>query len=135
MEYRILCDGLPIGTASIVPLAGLAYGRLDPAPGYEYVRPHAIAAGRRLNRVGIWDPLRGDFAEEFARAWEGGRLALTDLLGDELAVASVVIIDWERSGGLPRPLVIVDARPDMARVEAFLRTLGPSDDDKSRPAA
>lgn len=135
MDYRILCDGLPIGTAHIAPLSGLAYGRLEPNSAYECVRHHAIAAGRRLIRVGIWNPLRGDFAEEFARAWEGGRLALSDLLGEELSVASMVITDWERTGKFPLPLVIVDVRPDMARVEAFLRTLGPSDDDNSRPAA
>jgi len=135
MEYWIVCDGLPIGTARIAPFAGLAHGELQPVPGYERIRHHAVAAGHRLLDAGFWSSVNGDFAEEFARAWEGGRLALTDHFGNELAVASVVIIDWEHTGNRPPARVVVDVRPDMARIEAFLRTMRPSGDDRSRPAA
>jgi hypothetical protein len=135
MTYSITCDGLPVGIARIVPLFGLAHGELQALPAYEHIRYHAIAAGLRIRNAGIWDAIAGDFAEELARGWEGGRLALNDALGVELAVASIVIIDWEQRAEGASPRVVVDVRPDMARVEAFLRTIRPSGDDKSRPAA
>jgi hypothetical protein len=135
MEFRIICDGIPIGTTSIFPLVGLAHAELEALPAYERVRYHALAAGRRLLDVGIWNVTNGDFAEEFARAWEGGRLGLTDDAGDEIAVASIVVIDWEHRSTSLKPRAVVDARPDMARVGAFLRRIRRGGGDRSRPAA
>src|SRR6185369_8684983 len=94
MEYSITCDGIPIGRASIAPLFGLAHAEMDALPAYDAVRYHALDARRRFTQVGIWNATEGDFAEEFARRWSGGRLALTDPTGVEIGVASVVIIDW-----------------------------------------
>jgi hypothetical protein len=135
MEFRIICDGIPIGTTSIFPLVGLAHAELKAMPAYERVRYHALAAGRRLLDVGIWNVTNGDFAEEFARIWEGGRLGLIDDTGNEIAVASVVVVDWEHPSAVLKPRAVVDARPDMARVESFLRRIGRGGGDRSRPAA
>src|SRR3712207_8205071 len=45
---------------------------------------------------------RGDFAEEFARRWTGGRLALEDELGREWQPASVVVLDRNGARGRDR---------------------------------
>lgn len=132
MDYTITCDGTPIGTAFIAPLAGLAHADLRPLPAYAAIRPRAVEAARQLSAFRTWSAVNGDFAEEFARSWSGGRLAITDVTGTELSVASVMVIDAAAIRHGPR--VIVDARPDMARVEAFLRTIGRDDDRRSRPA-
>ncbi|HEY9225370.1 MAG TPA: hypothetical protein VIP11_01905 [Gemmatimonadaceae bacterium] len=102
---------------------------LRPLAAFGSIREHAIDAAHRLQTLRIWNSLEGDFAEQFARAWAGGRLALVDSLGGEVGVASIVII------GTARPVVVVDARPDMARVEAFLRTIGGDSTGRKGPAA
>ena len=135
MRYQVTSDGTPIGTVDIEPLIGLARAELDALPAYAAVRSFAFDAGQRLRRVGIWNAANGDFAEEFARRWSGGRLAICDLKGVELGVASVVILDWEGTPNDFRPRVVIDARPDMARIEAFLETVGRGGDGRSRPAA
>jgi hypothetical protein len=128
MDYTVTCDGTPVGTAFIAPLAGLAHADLRPLPGYAAIRHHALAAGRKLHRRQPWSAVNGDFAEEFARSWGGGRLSIMDATGTELSVASVMLIE-------PRPRVIVDARPGMARVEASLCTIASDGGGRSRPAA
>ena len=131
MPCVITCSGIPIGEASVTPFAGLAHASLEPLPAYESVRFNAVTAGARLRDRQHWPATAGDFAEEFARAWDGGRLAVTDVHGTEVAVASVIVL--ENAAG--RVAVVIDARPDMARVEALLRTIGRGGDDRSRPAA
>jgi hypothetical protein len=135
MRYQVTSDGTPIGTIEIEPLIGLAHAELYALPAYAAVRYFALDAGQRFRHVGIWNATKGDFAEEFARAWAGGRLAVCDLKGAELGVASVVIIDWEGTPKDFRPRVVIDARPDMARIEAFLRTVGRGGDGRSPRAA
>jgi hypothetical protein len=135
MRYQVTSDGTPIGTVDVEPLIGLAHAELHALPAYAAVRYFALDAGSRFRNVGIWNAANGDFAEEFARAWTGGRLAICDLEGVELGVASVVIIDWQGGSTDFRPRVVIDARPDMARVEAFLRTIGRDGGGRSRPAA
>ncbi|HTE47059.1 MAG TPA: hypothetical protein VK636_17560, partial [Gemmatimonadaceae bacterium] len=90
MRYQVTSDGTPIGTADIEALIGLAHAQLDALPAYAAVRYFALDAGQRFQRIGIWNAANGDFAEEFARAWAGGRLAICDLKGAELGVASEV---------------------------------------------
>lgn len=107
--------------------------RWNTSSGYAAVRESAVEAGLKLRDRQHWDARMGDFAEEFARTWGGGRLALNDPAGTEIAVASVMIVDGTRARHGPR--VIVDARPDLARIEAFLRTIGRDEDGRSRPAA
>ena len=128
MDYTVTCDGTPVGTAFIAPLAGLAHADLRPLPAYAALRHHALAAGRNLHLRQHWSAVDGDFAEQFARSWGGGRLSIMDATGTEVNVASVVLVE-------PRPRVIVDARPDMARVEAFLRTVESDGGGRARPAA
>ena len=135
MDYTITCAGIPIAVASIEPLAGLCHATVRPLPGYETVRELAVLAGEELGRGRrLWSAVDGDFAEIFARTWIGGRLAIVDPLGAELGVASVMLV--HRLHGLSGPpSVIVDARPDMARVEAFLRSIDSDPGGRSRPAA
>jgi hypothetical protein len=120
MEYTITCSGIPVGVASIAPLSGLAHAPIRVLPAYAMIREHAIRVGEELGRGRrLWSAVDGDFAEALARSWRGGRLALVDALGVELGVASVLLL--ARAGNTAH--VVVDARPDMARVEAFLRSI------------
>jgi len=136
MEYTITCNGSPIGVADLPPLVGLVHAAVRPLAGYAAVRDHASRAAAQLGHGRwLWPAVKGDFAEEFARTWGGGRLALIDALGDEIAVASVMVLDWADVGIRLGAQVIVDARPDMARVEAFLLTLDGGGGGRSRPAA
>jgi hypothetical protein len=124
-----------IGMASVDSLTGLAHAYFRALPAYTAVRHSALETARRIRRTSLWTPTDGDFAEELARSWSGGHLAMSDSNGAELSVASVVIADPGGTTGGMWPRVIIDARPDMARVEAFLRTLGRDDGGRSRPAA
>ncbi len=135
MHCWITCDGTPVGTANLAPIAGLAHAVMEPVDAYASIRFHAIEAGAQLRECRHWDPQDGDFAEAFAHAWNGGRLALTDPERAELAITSVVVVEDGLSLTQRGPVVIVDARPDMARVEAFLRTTLRNGDDRSKPAA
>lgn len=84
----------------------------------------------------LWRAVDGDFAEEFARRWAGGRLALVDERGVELAIASLAVVERPTPGtGERRPWLVADFRPDLARIEALLRTLDRDDGGRSRPAA
>jgi hypothetical protein len=136
MDYVVTCNGSPIGVADLASLSGLAHAVMQPAAGYVAIRDHARQAAAQLG-VGrrLWTAVQGDFAEEFARTWGGGRLAIVDGLGDEVAVASVIVIDSAEPEMAPRPRVVVDARPDMARVEALLSTTDGDDGGRSRPTA
>ena len=131
MQCSITCDGVQIGVASIEPLSGLAHGNLEQLPAFEQVYHHAADAAVRLREVRLWSVVAGDFAKTFARSWTGGRLGITDATGIELAVASVMVVTGTRATHGPR--VVIDARPDMAQVEAFLRSIGVDDGGRSRP--
>ena len=132
MDYSVTCDGTPIGVAFIAPLAGLAHADLRPLSTYATIYDDAEDAARELREIRLWDVVAGDFAEEFARTWSGGRLALVDPTGTEIAAASVMVVNSTRARHGPR--VIVDVRPDMSRVEAFLRTIAPNGGGRSRPS-
>ena len=127
MDYLVTCEGTPIGTVSIPVLAGLPHAELRPNSRYESVRSDAIAAWRRLHslRPGV---VPGDFAEWFAATWTAGRLAIEDPYGEEVAVASVMIV------GYNTPRLVVDARPDAARMGAAIRPTHRGG-GRSRPAA
>jgi len=136
MRCTITCDGTPVGTVDVDPLSGLAHAHLHTFPAYDNIRDDAVEAAQYLRGSRSWSVTDGDFAETFARSWGGGRLALCDSQGVELGVASVVIIDWVApSSPVPWPRVVIDARPDMARIEAFLGALGRKGGGRSRPAA
>ena len=126
----MLHDGVPIGEANLDPPSGIAHARMSARAAYARIQHVAEAAGLDLADIHLWRPVWGDFAEVFAMRWERGRLALADERGVELGVTNLVLI--ERLG---ESIIIADFRPDLARVEAFLRTLGDAGGGRSRPAA
>jgi hypothetical protein len=133
MEYTITCDGVPIGTAWFAPLSGLAHADLRSLPAYAAIHQHANAAAQRLMDNRVQEARYRDFAEDFARTWTGGRLAVVDPRGSAVAAASVMIVNATRVRAGPR--VIVDMRPDTARADAILREMPAGSGDRSRPAA
>ena len=126
----VLHDGVPIGSVLFDPPSGVAHAPLEAGPAYDSVRDAARRMTLAIGKTQPWSVLWGDFAEVFARRWDAGRLALANTHGLELGVASVVVL--ERAGS---PVVVADFRPDMARVEAFLRTVHGGGNGRARPAA
>lgn len=127
--------GIPVAVTSIARLAGLSHAPIRTLPAYAAIREHAVRAGEYLGRGRrLWTALDGDFADAFARTWGGGRLALLDALGTEVAVASVMLVEYT-GGPVTGWRVVVDARPDMARQGAFLRSIDLDAGGRSRPAA
>jgi hypothetical protein len=126
---------VPIGTARFDPPEGLAHATLERTVGYARVAPAAQALGRTFEVTQFWSPVNGDFADVAAARWEGARLALEDETGRELSVNNVVVLEAPLASGdgsLVR--IVADFRPDLARVEAWRRTLG-RDGGRTRPAA
>ena len=76
----------------------------------------ARSLGVQFASTQFWLPPDGDFADVAAARWEGGRLALEDLTGRELAVTNIVVLE-----GLPASpddgsvRVVADFRSDRAR--------------------
>lgn len=139
MRLRVTCAGVEVGWADFEPAAGVAHAMLDPGPGYPLAAAAAQAMGRMLAVSQYWPATAGDFADAATARWEGDRLALEDALGQELGVAGITLIErWAADAALRDPplvVIVADFRPDMARVEAFLRTLGSGGGNRHRPAA
>ena len=134
MFVSVTCAGVVIGSADLEPAEGLAHATLDAGVGYAIATEAARALGEQLRRTQYWSPLQGDFAASVARAWEGDRLALEDALGRELGVNNIAVIEYPT----PRPIpirLVADFRPDLARVEALLRSIHPAGGGRTRPAA
>jgi hypothetical protein len=129
----VTCAGIVIGSAEFPSLAGVAHARLDPDPGYPFAARAALKLGAELSGGLYWPADRGDFSDEASRRWNGDRLALLDELGRELGVNNVTVVEYPTRRGTGPIVVVADFRPDLARVEAFLRTIGPT--DRRRPAA
>jgi hypothetical protein len=138
MILRVTCGGVLVGTADFDPPAGLAYARLVPADGYfSLAELHAHRIAALLAQSYFWPPENNDFADAVAAHWNGGRLSLEDSMGNELGVTNIVLIE-RLLGALSDPSIIAvaDFRPDLARVEAFLRTIDiGGGSGRSRPAA
>ena len=136
MLLRVTCGGVVIGTAEFDPPVGLAHAPLTPTSGYILAVTPAQTLGRKLAETRYWITADRDFADATATAWEGGRLALEDEMGRELAVNNIVVID---SPAIPvghaTVRVIADFRPDLARVAARELTTGPPPGNRNRPAA
>jgi len=128
MDYVVTCDGTPIGSVSIVELTGLPHAELRPNDAYESVREHSVGATLRFRAIKPGS-IPGDFAEWFASTWTGGRLALENTYGEEIAVASVMIMQNVHAR------VVIDVRPDSARTGALIRPADHPAGDRSRPAA
>ncbi|MEO8335541.1 MAG: hypothetical protein ABI664_11245 [bacterium] len=147
MLLRVTCAGVDIGSADFPVLDGLAHTTLTPNAGYDYVRDTARSLGEEFAVTQFWSQIDGDFAEHAASRWTAGRLALEDLTGREMGVNSILVLDLSIGADfagegkqVPRVArddirVVADCRPDMARVEAFLRTMDSSSGGRSRPAA
>jgi len=134
MRVNVTCAGIVIGSAEFVPASGLAHAVLEPGPGYAFAAAAAQALGRDLSRTQIWLATNGDFADEAASRWSGERLALEDLVGRELGVNNLVVVEFAAPEGAAVIRVVADFRPDMARVEALLQSIGPGG-GRTRPAA
>ena len=134
MRVNVTCAGVIIGAAEFVPASGLAHAPLEPGPGYVFAAAAAQALGRDLSHTQSWLSASGDFADEAARRWSGDRLALEDLVGRELGVNNLVVVELPATVGGAAIRVVADFRPDMARVEALLQTIGPGG-GRTRPAA
>jgi hypothetical protein len=119
MLVRVTCDGVVIGTADLQPAEGLAHALMSPAAAYVLADAAARALGRQLARRQYWTAVRGDFACIAAARWEGGRLALEDMTGRELAADNIVVV--ERPPGVPGERtvrVVADFRSAIARAQA-----------------
>ena len=135
MRVHVTCSGVMIGTAEFEPADGLAHTRLAPSIGYEIAAAAAQELGREFAQTQFWSPIFGDFADEAAARWSGGRLALEDQMGRELGVNNIAVLERPIVAGTPDVRIVADFRPALARVEALLRTVGPSGDGRTRPAA
>ena len=116
MLVRVTCAGILIGTADFDAPVGLAHAALSPTLGYPIAAPMAEALGEELAETRLWSVGAGDFADALARRWKGGRLALQDSTGRELAVANVVVLEWPMGARLAR--VVADFRADAGQVAA-----------------
>jgi hypothetical protein len=97
MLVRVTCAGALIGTAEFDAPHGVAHASLVRSPAYDIVSPAARFLARSLAHTQCC--CRGrDFAGIAARRWKGGRLALEDEMGRELAVNNVVIVESVRGG-------------------------------------
>jgi len=93
MIVRVTCAGLLIGTARFDSPSGLAHAPLYPSNGYPNASAAAQTLARELTQRRFWAPSEGDFAAVLARRWQGGRLALQDLMGREVEVSSLAVLE------------------------------------------
>jgi len=135
MHVRVACAGVVIGAAEFNPADGLAHARLTPSIGYAIAAAAAQELGYEFSHTQFWSPLLGDFAGEAAGRWRGGRLALEDEMGRELGVNNIAVLERPIETGAPDVRIVADFRPDLARIEALLRTVGPGEGGRTRPAA
>jgi hypothetical protein len=114
MIVRVTCAGVLIGTARFGSPSGLAHAPLYPSNGYPIAAGAAQTIGEELTLRRLWSPSNGDFADVVAAQWQGGRLALQDLMGREVAVDNLVVLE-PPFGGRYLVHLVADFR-DVARV-------------------
>jgi hypothetical protein len=135
MLVRVTCAGVLVGTAEFDPPDGLAHAPLRPTAGYSCAAPAACRLALRFEARQFWPPERGDFGSVAATWWDGERLALEDVHGRELGVSSVVLLEGLPSDSATVVRVVVDFRPESARVAAELRPRESEGGSRTRPAA
>jgi hypothetical protein len=136
MVVTVTCAGIPIGTADFDPPEGLAHAALRINSAYGLASPAARVLALSLRHLECWSSLDGDFADFASSRWEGPRLALEDETGRELGVTNLIVLETDiRHPDCAPVRIVADFRPDLARVEAFLRTLGTDGGGRARPAA
>ena len=135
MHVRVTCAGVVIGAAEFNPADGLAHARLTPSIDYAIAAAAAQELGYEFTHTQFWSPILGAFADEAAGRWRGGRLALENETGRELGVNNIAVLERPIEAGTPDVRIVADFRPDLARIEALLRTVGPGGGGRTRPAA
>jgi hypothetical protein len=136
MHVRVTCGGIVIGTATFDPPEGVAHAPLSPTRSYVFAAPAARALGNQFASTEYCLPTDGDFADVAASRWEGARLAIEDMIGRELAVNNVVVLDGLPGGPSESTVrVVADFRSDLSRAEARLRATRPGTGNRTRPAA
>lgn len=135
VRVRVKCAGVVIGVAEFDPADGLAHAHLTPNIGYEIAAAAAQELGQEFTHTQFWSPILGDFADEAAGRWRGERLALEDEMGRELGVNNIAVLERPIEASTPDLRIVADFRPDLARIEALLRTVGPGGGGQTRPAA
>ena len=133
MLVRVTCAGVQIGSASLDPSPGLAHARLFPTAGYVLAASAAQVLGYQLTLTRYWPVFAGDFADAVAARWQGGPLALEDVIGRQLDVDLVIF--EETCGGPGIVHVVVDFRSESGRVAARVPALGTRGRGRARPAA
>jgi hypothetical protein len=135
MLVRVTCAGVVIGTAQFDPPRGLAHASLWPTADYGLASHAAQTLGRQFARTQCWSPRDGDFAGAVAARWQGGRLALEDMAGREVAVNGLVILDGLPGGpGDTTVHVVADFRAGLAAVGAPVAARA-GGGGRTRPAA
>ena len=119
MIVRVTCAGVLIGTARFDSPSGLAHAPLYPSNGYPIASAAAQTLGEELMQRRFWSPSGGDFADVAAAQWQGGRLALQDLMGREVAVNNLVVLE-PPFGGRYLVHLVADFR-DVGRVGSRMR--------------
>ena len=135
MFVRVTCAGVIVGTAEFDPPTGLSHAVLDATAGYACAALFARRMADRLSMSTHWASPSGDFGAAVASEWEGGRLALVDETGRELAVNGIVLVEG-LFGESAAVQVVADFRPDLARMSAIIRPNGRTGGlGRTRPAA
>ena len=135
MLVRVTCAGVLIGTARIDSPSGLAHAPLYPATGYPVVAAAAQAIGDELMHRQFWSSAEGDFADMVAARWQGGSLALQDLVGRPLSVNNLVVLETPALGERHPVYLVADFRVDAAGVGSRVHARDPEGRSRTRPAA
>jgi len=102
MHVRVTCAGVVIGAAEFNPADVLAHARLTPSIDYAIAAAAAQELGYGFTHTQFWSPILGDFADEAAGRWRGGRLALENETGRELGVNNIAGLGATYRGGYAR---------------------------------
>ena len=135
MFVRVTCAGVLVGTAEFDLPQGVSHAVLHKAAGYACASAAASRLAERFAGTQCVSPRDGDVAGVIAGRWGGGRLALEDETGRELAVNNIVLLEGLPGDGATAVRVVADFRPDLARVAAGTRLRDIDGGNRTRPAA
>jgi len=135
LRVRVKCLDVHVGCATFDRAVGLAHTAFEPSADYSMIEPYARAVGEWLAVRHYWQPTDGDVTDMVAEQWRGERLYLENRFGQELAVSHVVITEAPRAayGGKTPIRLVVDFRPDHARVGAVVPTGDVGSGGRNRP--
>ena len=114
MRYTVLHDGVPIGTAALIPRSGMVAGDFAPLPAYAAVRDVIRDATHVLWEVGLFGvPGDADRSRDAVRA------------ADTLAQAAALRLELRDATGQPVPTAFVNVlempsrEPELTAVVRF----------------